>query len=291
MTEFPGEIVERCARAFRKEWGFWNLRRKMDGSGYEAVRADLEEPISDDTRELFHIGPDNFVERFNVMRDRSCIRAALSALPSEARGDGWQLVREEAIAEARRCLFDAADYCSLQCPISAPKWREAAVMLAAAPVRPDIPPKAGEYVERLNAVLEWADELFATVAALRDGGITNNQLEEAYCGYADAANKLPRGQAASAIASLEGRVRELEARDDLRDEDLDRAVLQYARNIAHNVAIRAAAKVFDDKIALIIAGKHSDAAKQDAVTILRAYANNILSLLRPEAEGKEESNT
>jgi hypothetical protein len=58
-----------------------------------------------------------------------------------------------------------------------------------------------------NHVIEWADDLFATIAGLRVNEVTNPQLEEAYRGYADASNKWNR-KAASGTEQAGGRTLE-----------------------------------------------------------------------------------
>lgn len=46
--------------------------------------------------------------------------------------------------------------------------------------------------EAERRVIEWAGEAFAALAALRDSGITNNQIEEAYREGAVCLNALPK---------------------------------------------------------------------------------------------------
>lgn len=78
---FSDARLDRAATAWEEESERWIFRRRMDKSGFEAVRLDDAGVISDDAMEVTQLGASDADARlaFNSMRRRACARAALLA--------------------------------------------------------------------------------------------------------------------------------------------------------------------------------------------------------------------
>lgn len=72
--------LDRTAAAWEAEYGRWIFRRRMDKSGWEAVRLEGD-VVSEEYMEVSQIGASQVIAEpfFNSMRRRACAKAALIA--------------------------------------------------------------------------------------------------------------------------------------------------------------------------------------------------------------------